>query len=39
LGITTRSQYLRNVVVRGGYRMVPEPLRKIAYRRLFATRA
>ncbi len=38
LGITTRGQYLRNVAVRGGYRLVPEPLRRIAYRRLFATR-
>ena len=38
LGITTRAQYLRNVVVRGGYRLVPERLRKIAYRRLIANR-
>ncbi len=38
LGITTRGQYLRNVAVRGGYRLVPEPLRKIAYRRLIANR-
>lgn len=38
LGITTRSQYLRNVTVRGGYRLVPEPLRKIAYRWLIANR-
>jgi hypothetical protein len=36
LGITTRSEYLRNVVVRGGYRLVPEPLRRVAYRALIA---
>ncbi len=39
LGITTRSQYLRNVAVRGGYRLVPERVRKVAYRRLLANRA
>ncbi|WP_254185157.1 glycosyltransferase [Nocardioides panacis] len=38
LGITTRGQYLRNVVVRGGYRLVPEVLRKLAYRALIANR-
>lgn len=32
---TTRLQWLRNVLVRGGYRLVPEALRKIAYRRFF----
>ena len=37
LGFTTRIQYLRNVVVRGGYRLVPEGLRRAAYRRLIAT--
>ncbi|MGC5167006.1 glycosyltransferase [Luteimicrobium sp. DT211] len=31
-GFTSRSQYVRNVVVRGGYRLVPEGLRKAAYR-------
>ncbi len=36
LGITTRSQYLRNVAVRGGYRLVPERLRRMAYRALIA---
>ncbi|MGN6575171.1 MAG: glycosyltransferase, partial [Nocardioides sp.] len=36
LGITTRSQYLRNVAVRGGYRLVPEGLRRVAYRALIA---
>jgi hypothetical protein len=38
LGITTRGQYLRNVVVRGGYRLVPEVLRKLAYRALIANK-
>jgi len=38
LGITTRGEYLRNVAVRGGYRLVPERLRKIAYRWLIANR-
>ncbi len=38
LGITTRGQYLRNVVVRGGYRLVPESVRKVAYRSLLANR-
>lgn len=33
-GITTRAEMLRNVVVRGGYRLVPEGLRKVAYRTL-----
>ena len=36
LGFTTTRQYLRNVVVRGGYRLVPEAVRKVAYRRLVA---
>jgi GT2 family glycosyltransferase len=38
LRITTRGQYLRNVVVRGGYRLVPEAFRKSAYRALIANR-
>lgn len=33
-GWTSWSQALRNVAVRGGYRLVPEGLRKAAYRRL-----
>jgi len=33
-GITSPTQMLRNVVVRGGYRLVPEALRKVAYRGL-----
>ena len=38
LGITSRGEYLRNVVVRGGYRLVPESVRKVAYRSLLANR-
>jgi GT2 family glycosyltransferase len=38
LGITSRGEYLRNVVVRGGYRLVPESVRKVAYRTLLANR-
>jgi len=37
LGFTNRNQYLRNVLVRGGYRLVPEQIRRSAYRRLIAT--
>jgi len=37
-GFTTRKQYVRNVVVRGGYRLVPERVRKVAYRRVIAPR-
>jgi glycosyltransferase involved in cell wall biosynthesis len=36
LGFTTRAEYLRNVVVRGGYRLVPEDVRRVAYRRMIA---
>lgn len=36
IGFTSKAQYLRNVVVRGGYRFVPEPIRRAAYRRLIA---
>jgi glycosyltransferase involved in cell wall biosynthesis len=39
LGLTTRRQYLRNVALRGGYRLVPEAVRKVAYRRLLANRS
>jgi GT2 family glycosyltransferase len=38
LGITSRTEFVRNVAVRGGYRLVPEPLRKAAYRALIANR-
>lgn len=36
LGFTTRAQCARNLVVRGGYRLVPEGLRRSAYRRVIA---
>jgi glycosyltransferase involved in cell wall biosynthesis len=36
LGFTTRAQCARNVVLRGGYRLVPEGVRRAAYRRLVA---
>lgn len=36
IGFTTRWEYARNVTVRGVYRFVPEPVRKVAYRRLIA---
>jgi glycosyltransferase involved in cell wall biosynthesis len=36
LGFTNRIEFARNVVIRGGYRLVPEPVRKAAYRRLIA---
>ncbi len=37
-GFTSRPQYLRNLAVRGGYRLVPESLRRFAYRRVIAPR-
>lgn len=36
-GFTSRLQYVRNVIIRGGYRLVPERLRRAAYRRVIAT--
>lgn len=36
-GFTTRWQFARNVVVRGGYRLVPERARRAAYRRFIAS--
>ena len=38
LGITTRVEFVRNVVIRGGYRLVPTAIRQRAYRRLIAHR-
>jgi hypothetical protein len=35
-GFTTRTQHARNLLVRGGYRLVPEPVRRVAYRRVIA---
>ncbi len=37
LGFTTRAQFVRNVAVRGGYRLVPERIRRTAYRAVIAT--
>jgi glycosyltransferase involved in cell wall biosynthesis len=37
IGFTTRFEFLRNVGVRGLYRFVPEPVRRVAYRRFIAT--
>ena len=39
LGFTSPAQFVRNVAVRGGYRLVPEELRRTAYRRILAQRA
>jgi glycosyltransferase involved in cell wall biosynthesis len=39
LGITSRWEFARNLAVRGGYRLVPEDVRKLAYRRLLANRS
>jgi glycosyltransferase involved in cell wall biosynthesis len=36
LGFTTGLQFVRNIAVRGSYRLVPEPLRRSAYRLLIA---
>lgn len=36
LGFTTPAQYARNLVVRGGYRLVPEGFRRSAYRKVIA---
>jgi hypothetical protein len=35
-GYVTRAQYVRNLAVRGGYRLVPEQVRRMAYRAFFA---
>ncbi len=37
LGFTTRAQFVRNVAVRGGYRLIPERVRRFAYRKVIAT--
>src|SRR5262249_57266295 len=36
-GFTSRIQYVRNVVIRGGYRLVPTWVRRAVYRRVVAT--
>lgn len=38
LGFTTPLQYARNLLVRGGYRLIPEGIRRLAYRALIANR-
>lgn len=38
MGFTTRAQCVRNVVVRGVYRLVPEQVRRTAYQRFLAHR-
>ena len=37
-GFTTPAQFVRNTAVRGGYRAVPEGLRRLAYRAVFTRR-
>lgn len=37
-GFTSPAQFVRNIVVRGGYRLVPMGVRRAAYRRLVANR-
>jgi glycosyltransferase involved in cell wall biosynthesis len=37
IGFTSRAQHLRNIVVRGGYRLIPEIVRKRLYRRFVAS--
>lgn len=37
-GFTTRAQFARNILVRGAYRLVPEFVRKGAYRRIIVRR-
>jgi len=37
-GFTTPAQFARNTAVRGGYRAVPEGLRRLAYRAVFTRR-
>ena len=34
VGFTTPAQYLRNVAVRGTYRLLPEAVRRVSYRGL-----
>jgi glycosyltransferase involved in cell wall biosynthesis len=34
LGFTDGRQFLRNVAVRGGYRLLPEAVRRVSYRRI-----
>jgi hypothetical protein len=36
MGFTSRPQFVRNIVLRGGYRLVPEHVRRLSYRKLIA---
>ena len=36
-GFTTRGQFVRNIILRGGYRLVPEGLRRRGYRRFITS--
>jgi glycosyltransferase involved in cell wall biosynthesis len=36
MGFTSRPQFMRNIVLRGGYRLVPERVRRLTYRKLIA---
>ncbi|WP_343943148.1 amidohydrolase, partial [Pseudonocardia zijingensis] len=36
LGFTTRTQFVRNVIIRGGYRFVPVDIRRVLYRTFIA---
>jgi hypothetical protein len=36
LGFTSRAQFVRNITIRGAYRLVPERIRRLAYRRWIA---
>ncbi|WP_062381586.1 glycosyltransferase [Demequina pelophila] len=38
IGFTTRAEYARNIVVRGGYRLVPTVVRRNLYRRVFGSK-
>jgi glycosyltransferase involved in cell wall biosynthesis len=38
-GFTSTGEYARNLAVRGGYRLVPESARRLAYRRFFTSAA
>jgi len=36
MGFVTTAQYLRNVVMKGAYRLLPAPLKRVLFRRLIA---
>lgn len=39
IGFTSTAQYLRNLTIRGGYRLVPEGARRVVYRQVFGSGA